>query len=102
MPREMDMFAGPLVQFKLENGVPQPIASCLAALVNGYVIESHAPASGIQRLLSERPDAVGLAVPGMPHGAPGMGPEDRREAYEILQFRDDGSAEVFSSYSATD
>ena len=58
------------------------------------------PAADIRRLLSERPDAIGLAVPGMPYGSPGMGPESRREAYEVFLVRRDGSADVYNSYSA--
>ena len=58
------------------------------------------PAADIRRLLQERPDAAGLAVPGMPYGSPGMGPEAKREAYDVLLVRKDGSSEVFTSYSA--
>ena len=53
-------------------------------------------------MLQERPDAAGLAVPGMPYGSPGMGPEDKREAYDVLLVRKDGSSEVFSRYAAAD
>ena len=64
------------------------------------MIEGHVPVADIRRLLAERPDAVGLAVPGMPYGSPGMGPEDQREAYDVFLIRRDGSSEVFMSYSA--
>ena len=97
-PTGEDMFGALLVRFKLDQGVPQPMASCHTALVDGYVIEGHVPASDIQRLLEERPDAVGLAVPGMPYGSPGMGPEDDREAYAVFLIREDGSTEVYNSY----
>ena len=90
---------GLLVRFKLDNGVPQRMVSCHTALIDGYVIEGHVPAADIRRLLEERPDAVGLAVPGMPYGSPGMGPEDDREAYDVFLIRKDGSTEVFSSYA---
>ena len=56
------------------------------------------PSTDIRRLLSERPEAIGLAVPGMPYGSPGMGSEDDREAYAVFLIRRDGSAEVFSEY----
>ena len=75
------------------------MTSCHTAFVDGYVIEGHVPAADIRRLLSERPDAVGLVVPGMPYGSPGMGPEDNREAYDVFLINDDGSTEVFTSYS---
>ncbi len=57
----------------MENGVPEGAASCHTALVDGYVIEGHVPAGAIVRLLDERPNAIGLALPGMPADSPGMG-----------------------------
>jgi hypothetical protein len=98
-PTGENMFGGSLVRFKLDNGVPQRMVSCHTALIDGYVIEGHVAAADIRRLLEERPDAVGLAVPGMPYGSPGMGPEDDREAYDVFLIRKDGSTEVFSSYA---
>ncbi len=95
-----DMFAGPLTRFKIDNGVPQRMASCHTALVDGYVIEGHVPATDIRRLLSERPDAIGLAVPEMPLGSPGMDQSDVREAYDVFLIRRDGSTEVFASYAS--
>ena len=89
-----------LIRHKLENGIPQNMTSCHTGEVEGYMIEGHVPASDIRRLLSERPDAVGLAVPGMPYGSPGMGPEDQREAYDVFLIRKNGSTEIFSSYEA--
>lgn len=97
-PTGQDMFAGLLVRFKLDNGVPQRMVSCHTALVEGYVIEGHVPASDIRRLLAERPDAVGLAVPEMPLGSPGMDQSRWREAYDVFLIRNDGTTEVFSSY----
>lgn len=89
-----------LMTYKAEVGVPQRMISCHTGMVEGYVLEGHVPAADIRRLLSERPDAIGLAVPGMPYGSPGMGPESRREAYEVFLVRRDGSADVYNSYSA--
>ena len=83
-------------------GVAQKFASCHTALVQGYVIEGHVPVADIQRLLKEKPKALGLAVPGMPIGSPGMdGPAygGRRDAYQVLLIQKDGSAEVFTSYA---
>lgn len=89
-----------LMTYKAEVGVPQRMISCHTGMVEGYVLEGHVPAADIRRLLSERPDAIGLAVPGMPYGSPGMGPESRREAYEVFLIRRDGSADIYTSYSA--
>jgi len=89
-----------IMRHKLDNGIPQRIISCHTGEIEGYMIEGHVPVADIRRLLAERPDAVGLAVPGMPYGSPGMGPEDQREAYDVFLIRRDGSSEVFTSYSA--
>ncbi len=98
-PTGEDMNGGLLARLKLESGVPQRMVSCHTAFLDGYVIEGHVPAADIRRLLDERPDAIGLAVPGMPYGSPGMGPEDDRDAYDVFLINDDGSTEIFSSYS---
>jgi hypothetical protein len=86
--------------YKAEVGVPQRMISCHTGMIEGYVLEGHVPAADIRRLLEERPDAVGLAVPGMPYGSPGMGPESQREAYEVFLIRRDGSEEVYTQYAA--
>lgn len=85
---------------KAESGIPASMVSCHTAHVDGYVIEGHVPPADIRRLLTERPEAIGLSVPGMPFGSPGMGPESEREAYEVQLIRRDGSTEVFTTYDA--
>ena len=89
-----------LVRHKLDNGIPQEMISCHTGEIEGYMIEGHVPAADIRRLLDERRDAVGLAVPGMPYGSHGMGPEDQREAYDVFLIRRDGNTEVLTSYEA--
>jgi hypothetical protein len=82
-------------------GLPERFGSCHTAAVGGYVLEGHVPAREIRRLLSQRPDVLGLAVPGMPVGSPGMdGPVygDRRDPYDVLAIRRDGTAAVYASY----
>ena len=96
-----NMFGGALVRYKLEQGVPQRMISCHTAEIDGYVVEGHVPAADIKRLLEERPDAVGLAVPGMPLGSPGMDFGDSQEAYDVFLIKADGSTEVFASYPAS-
>ena len=98
-PTGEDLSANALMDLKLENGVPEDMVSCHTALIDGYVIEGHVPSDDIRRLLSEKPDAVGLAVPGMPLGSPGMDQSRWREAYDVFLINTDGSTEVFSSYS---
>jgi hypothetical protein len=82
-------------------GMPERLGSCHTALVDGYVVEGHVPAREIRRLLKDRPSALGLAVPGMPVGSPGMdGPEygGRRDPYDVLLVQASGASAVFQSY----
>lgn len=79
-------------------GVPADLRSCHTAEIDGYVIEGHVPAREIRRLLAERPDAIGLAVPGMPLGSPGMEMGERRQAYDVILFDRKGGRRVFASY----
>ena len=87
-----------LAAFKIESGIPKGMVSCHTAKIGGYFIEGHVPASDIKRLIKERPDALGLAVPAMPYGSPGMGPEEEREAYDVFIIMTNGIAEVFQYY----
>ncbi|MEM1128198.1 MAG: DUF411 domain-containing protein [Bacteroidota bacterium] len=88
-----------MVPTKETLGVPGPLRSCHTALVDGYVIEGHVPAADIQRLLDERPDIVGLSVPAMPIGSPGMEVEGRpAQAYQVIAFDAEGEQTVFAEY----
>lgn len=89
-----------LSHYKETNGIPEEMVSCHTGLVDGYFIEGHVPPADIHRLLSERPDAVGLSVPGMPYGSPGMGPENERDAYSVFLIHKDGTTEEFNHYKA--
>lgn len=85
-----------LRRIKLSHGIPPALHSCHTALVDGYVVEGHVPADLVSRLLRERPDVRGLAVPGMPLGSPGM-EAPVSEPYDILSFQADGGTRVFDS-----
>ena len=79
--------------------VPLAKGSCHTAEIGGYFIEGHVPADDVKRLLSERPDAKGLVLPGMPAGSPGMEmPDGRSEPYTVELVRRDGSLEAFASH----
>lgn len=80
------------------HGIPDALAGCHTAVVDGYAIEGHVPAREIKRLLAEKPRARGLAVPGMPAGSPGMEQSARRDPYDVLIVHDDGRHSVYSSY----
>ena len=88
-----------LYTIKEENGVTQELASCHTALVGGYVVEGHVPIAEVERLLEEKPDAIGITVPGMPIGSPGMEVEGREaDKYDVLLINKDGSTSVWASY----
>jgi hypothetical protein len=82
-------------------GMPQKLASCHTGLVGGYALEGHVPAREIHRMLKEKPQAVGLTVPGMPVGSPGMDGavyQGRRDPYDVLLVSRGGEARVYASY----
>ncbi|MDH3259893.1 MAG: DUF411 domain-containing protein [Acidimicrobiia bacterium] len=93
----MDLTEDPqLAEFRAEHGVPEGALSCHTALVDGYVIEGHVPAGAILRLLAEHPDAVGLALPGMPADSPGMaGDPETWESQPVVLIRNDGEMVPF-------
>jgi hypothetical protein len=93
-----DMGTSQLMRQKLKLGIAAPQASCHTAEIGGYVIEGHVPADDVRRLLAERPDAVGLAVPDMPSGSPGMEAGDVKEPFDVLLVKRDGSTEVFAKH----
>ena len=87
---EMDMVKDNL-------GVPAKVRSCHTAQVGKYLVEGHVPAEDIRRMLKEKPQIAGLAVPGMPASAPGMAqPGAPHQPYEVLAFQRDGATEVFA------
>jgi hypothetical protein len=83
---------------KEQHGLPNHLGSCHTTLVDGYVVEGHVPADVIRRLLAERPQIAGIAVPGMPIGSPGMEvPTGRKDPYDVIAFTREGSISVFES-----
>jgi hypothetical protein len=84
---------------KSKLGVPDKLAGCHTALIGPYVIEGHVSPADIIRFLAEKPDALGLAVPGIPVGSPGMEMGNRKEPYEVVMFKADGSSESYAKHS---
>jgi hypothetical protein len=81
---------------KATYGVPAEAGSCHTALVAGYVVEGHVPASTVKRLLREKPKMTGIAAPGMPVGSPGMEvPSGEVERYNVMSFQKNGAMTVF-------
>jgi hypothetical protein len=86
-----------LAPVRVKLGIPNIFDTCHTALVDGYAIEGHVPASDIQRLLRSKPKLAGLAVPGMPAGSPGMeGP--RSDPYDVLAFDRNGATQIYARY----
>ena len=86
---------------RIRFGIAEKFGSCHTAGIGGYAIEGHVPAREIRRLLREKPKAAGLAVPGMPIGSPGMDGaayNNRKDPYDVLLVKADGSSTVYQSY----
>lgn len=86
------------MEMKAASSVPRGLEGCHTAVVDGFVVEGHVPATDVDRLLRERPPVAGVAVPGMPIGSPGMEMGDRREPYDVLTFDREGNTSVFARH----
>ena len=88
-------------EIRKKLGMPIQFGSCHTALIDGYAIEGHVPAKEVKRLLAEKPKAVGLAVPAMPLGSPGMDGAEykgRKDPYDVLLIGLNGKSSVYQSY----
>jgi len=85
-----------LTAINQQAGVPGQLEACHTAQVGGYVVEGHVPADDVRRLLHERPQVVGIAVPGMPQGSPGMG--GAPQPYQVIAFAADGRTSVWARH----
>ena len=95
-----DNVTSQMASIRQTYGVPEKLSSCHTALIDGYVIEGHVPAADVQRLLTERPDVVGLTAPGMPIGAPGMEMDDRSDPYTVFAFTPEATL-FFANHNQT-
>jgi len=86
-----------MAKIKAANGIPAELQSCHTAFVNGYLIEGHVPAKDIKTLLKQKPTAIGLSVPGMPMGSPGM-EGNRNDPYAVLLMKKDNTTTTFAQY----
>lgn len=84
---------------KEKAGLTPGLASCHTALIDGYVVEGHVPASDIKRMLVQRPEILGLTAPGMPQASPGMQPEGMApKGYDVIGFDKEGNTVIFNRY----
>lgn len=94
-----DVVTEDMEAIKDKYGVPKEMASCHTALVDGYVVEGHVPASDIYKLLTTKPKVVGLAVPGMVTGSPGMEMGGVKAPYDVMSFDKERHFRIFNSYN---
>lgn len=83
---------------KEKNHIPEAMQSCHTGVVNGYAIEGHVPADDIKELLKTKPKVLGLAVPEMPMGTPGMEMGDKKDAYNTMSFDEKNQTQVFKAH----
>ena len=93
-----DIVTDDVQAIKNKYGVADSMASCHTALVGGYVVEGHVPANDIIKLLKTKPKIVGIAVPGMVSGTPGMEVGDKKDAFNVISFDKENHTAVFNSY----
>ena len=96
-----DIVSDDMQAIKQKYGVPEKLASCHTAIVDGYVIEGHVPAADIQKLLQTKPKVVGISAPGMPMGSPGMEMGSRQDNFDVVSFDSAGNVQVFSEHKAS-
>lgn len=94
-----DQITEDMTAVKAQYDVPDNLKSCHTTVVDGYVVEGHIPAEDVARLLTEKPDVAGIAVPGMPIGSPGMESGNYVEPYTVFAFEKDSSITTFSEHS---
>ncbi|WP_413160749.1 DUF411 domain-containing protein [Capilliphycus salinus ALCB114379] len=95
-----DIVTEDVAAVKQEYGIPNELTSCHTAVIDGYAIEGHVPAADIKRLLAEKPQVSGLAVPQMPIGSPGMESGNIKEPFAVLSFGEDGGVKTFNQYQS--
>ena len=83
-----------VLDIKNQYGVPRKLESCHTAIIGNYFVEGHMPIEAIEKLLNERPDILGISLPGMPSGAPGM-PGAKEGELVIYSINNDGSYQEF-------
>ncbi len=89
-----------LGKIKTRHGVPNRLRSCHTAKIGGYIVEGHVPIADVERLLHQKPKVVGISVPGMPIGSPGMEvPDGEKQPYEVLTFDRQDKTNVFAKHN---
>ncbi|WP_107670543.1 DUF411 domain-containing protein [Cyanothece sp. BG0011] len=93
-----DIKTDDMASIKQKHNISSDLESCHTAIIDGYVMEGHIPADDIKRFLKEKPDMIGLSVPGMPIGTPGMEAGNTKQPFAVFAINKDGSAQVYKEY----
>lgn len=93
-----DIKTDDMANIKQQHSISSDLESCHTAIIDGYVMEGHVPADDIKRFLKEKPDMLGLSVPGMPIGTPGMEARNTKQPFSVLAINKDGTTEVYKEY----
>lgn len=93
-----DVISDDMDAIKKKYGVPEKLASCHTAVIDGQVIEGHVPAEDIYKLRHDQPNVAGIAAPGMPMGSPGMEMGGREDVYQVVSFDKEGRVAVFAEH----
>ena len=100
--KSINVTYGELAGLKRRYSIPLELSSCHTAFVNNYFVEGHVPAEDIKDLIFKKPDALGLSVPNMPLGSPGMEMGNQKDPYDTLLVKRNGNSKVFRSHRETD
>ncbi len=95
-----DVVTTEILGIKAKYAVPKNMNSCHTAIIGGYAVEGHVPAQDIKKLLNLKPKVLGISVPGMPVGTPGMEMGNKKDAFQVISFDKDAQYKVFNSYEA--
>lgn len=93
-----DVIIEDMQSIKEKHGLPDKLASCHTAIVDGYLVEGHVPAADIQKLLNDKTPVAGIAAPGMPMGSPGMEMGGKADPYKVISYDKQGKFEVFNQH----
>ena len=97
-----DYVTNDVQKIKDKHFVPDNMASCHTAIVNGYIVEGHVPASDIMKLIKGKASVLGISVPGMPVGTPGMEVGGRKDAYQVVSFDKEKNYQIVNSYEGSE
>lgn len=97
---QADIKTDDMEAIKQKYNLPQDLASCHTAIIDGYVMEGHIPADDIKRFLKQQPQLAGLAVSGMVIGTPGMESGHKKEPFTVMEFNKNGEVQIFKEYQS--